>query len=691
MNSNIQIDGSISFNWIILLWLVSTFLYLYFTKSNKDVLGARLFWISTVARSLVFLILLLILNDTNFKFYYDKKIPPKNYIFIDNSKSMAINDGVDRKKILEQTLSKISNDNKLFKFGEKVTPYENNLTFNEKLTDFNAIFDNINLSDNISSIVILSDGCNNTNSNPIFNAQKYEIPVITVGIGNPNRLDFAIDKILAPDISYLNEKINITVNLAKNTNKNSSVDLALFNDDVLISSKKVDLKEYNTSVNFTISFSTSGVKNLNIKILNNDADITNNIKGFSINVLNDYKKIVCITGSPSNDFGFVVNAIKSNPKNKVSTITIINNNKILENIDYNRAIDSADAIVLVGFPSKETPQNLLDKVNNAIATKSLLYVLSYNVDFNKLKVLVENLPFSFKNISDSYLEVVPSINDKVVDNQIYGVNKETWEQLPPINYNATEFEAKSSARVLSFIKNKKNIITLPLIIEQNLFNKRNLAILGSDIWKWKLLFSQKNINIFDEFMNSSLNWIAIKDNFEKLKIKLDKTNYNLYENVNISAYLYDDARNPVDGQNLKIYLKSPKNKFSGYLTNYNAGLYTYSFEPKDTGNYYITVVDEANKLSKSFQFYVSNIELEMSQKYLNQKLMLELANSTNGKYFNINNIDSLYDYLKLALKQTDIYKKNEFNFNFLSSLIPILLITLLLSVDWFLRRRNGLL
>ncbi|HOJ37759.1 MAG TPA: hypothetical protein PLI27_08875 [Ignavibacteriales bacterium] len=691
MNTTFQIDGNLSFFLIILLWLAATVSYFYLTKKNIDTLNKKAFILTIVARSLVFLLLLLIVSNTTIKIEYDKKIPPKNYIFIDDSKSMTINDGVDRIGFVKQILPKLSNDAMLFKFGESVTRFNDDLKFNQKQTNFNAIFENINTEDNISSIVIISDGCDNSNTNSIFNAQKFEIPVITVGIGNPDILDYSIEKVFAPDIAYVNERIGITVNISNNTGKAGNIQVGLFNDDVLVSTKNVTVKDVYTNVNFNISFWQAGIKNLSIRILNNDANLNNNVKKFTLNILNDYKKIVCIAGSPSNDFSFVIQALKANPKNKLSTITVIGKDRILENIDYNRVIDSSDAIVLVGFPSAETPNYLIEKLNRVLPTKSLFYILSYNVDFNKLKNLIDNLPFNYKNISNSYLEVTPFINTNLADNQIYGFNRAVWEQLPPINYNTTEFQAKDNARVILFIRSKKQQINLPLIIEQNLFSKRNLAILGCDIWKWKLLLSQKDLNIFDEFFNTAINWIAIKDDFEKLKIKLEKEEFNINENININAYLYDDSRNPIDGENLKVIIKNSRFNQTSFLTNINNGLYTFSFMPKDSGDYKITVLCDKYKLGKTVTARVSNVELELAQKNLNQKFLQELAYSANGRYFNIKNIDSLFYFLDLAIKDANVYKKAEVTVNFLSSIIPIFIIALLLGIEWFIRRRNGLL
>jgi len=62
----------------------------------------------------------------------------------------------------------------------------------------------------------------------------------------------------------------------------------------------------------------------------------------------------------------------------------------------------------------------------------------------------------------------------------------------------------------------------PLIVSRKLGNKRSIAVLAKDIWKWKLQTATKNLDLFDRFINSSVKWLNTSEDQKQVNIKTSK-------------------------------------------------------------------------------------------------------------------------------------------------------------------------
>ncbi len=80
-------------------------------------------------------------------------LEPKNLIFVDNSKSILIDDGTNRKQHIEKFLDDVGNKNKIknptvYSFGSKVNQVNmdslSQFNFNEGNTNFSQIFSSTN-------------------------------------------------------------------------------------------------------------------------------------------------------------------------------------------------------------------------------------------------------------------------------------------------------------------------------------------------------------------------------------------------------------------------------------------------------------------------------------------------------------------------------------------------------------------
>lgn len=131
-------------------------------------------------RVLALLILCLILFEPILNLSKKLTLEPSNFVFIDNSRSIRIDDGTNRlstiKKIVNDFSVNASESNLTFyEFGNSVKPIDvdslDKLNFSDGATNLQDVFKTVQNSEkNIASVTIVSDGVITSGSNPYYDA-----------------------------------------------------------------------------------------------------------------------------------------------------------------------------------------------------------------------------------------------------------------------------------------------------------------------------------------------------------------------------------------------------------------------------------------------------------------------------------------------------------------------------------------
>lgn len=696
--------------WYLMIFAVLAFItaYIYYWRTNP-VLSLKLRTYLTINRFLMLFFLLLLLFDPNIVFTYLKTMKPINLIFVDESASMSFNDNFNRKKQVTDLLSKLDNEgllknSKIYRFSDKVDEADVQTIMSSKFsgaaTNFEKIFSTKDENINPVLLTIISDGQMNSGESPFPAIDKKRIPILTYGVGNPKAYDIEINKILAQDVVFVDNQTRVSAVVKASCDNSNAFNVSLLDDGKLVSQKNVSFgkNESIKTVNFDYTPKSIGEKKLSIAINSNgDLSSENNHKEFYLKVLDDKQRIVILSGSPSADLSFIMNSFKNNPKNKVSTVTQIGENKFLEKGDVSKILDSSDVLVMVGFPNSQTSDVLLKKASELCSKKSTLFVLSANVDILKLKNLQKNLSFSIDNISSNYLEVQPSVVSEQSSNALLANNSqaplEAWNNLPPVYYNTSEFKAKPESEVLAKVRVKTTKLNYPLIISRKIGQKRDIAILAKDIWKWKLQTAKKNIDIFDRFLNNTAKWLFITDDNAKFTVKTDKKLYYSGEQVNFSASFYDDALNPIENAEIYVNIKSTNNNQKVFLNSVGMGVYEVTVKNLKPGEFsFEGIAKTENKTTKSLgNFAINKVNIEYVNPALNSDFLRSLSAASGGKYFQYGKESDLINEITKRLKNSSYDKEIRVNYNLIDSIWIVILFSIMAGIEWFIRKRNGML
>jgi hypothetical protein len=710
-----KIDLTFSFNPIIFFSSVlliggyTFFVYRYTVPAIS--LARKIILISL--RVLAILLLLFIIFEPILTLAKKTIVEPVNLIFADNSRSILINDGTNRDQTIKNFLqdfqgNNLSGSSELYSFGSKISNINfdslEHINFSEGSTNFSKIFSETEQSkNNISSIVIISDGVITDGSDPLYTADKLSIPVFTIGVGDTTkRNDIEIRNVLFNEFIYAETPTTIIASIANTGFAGSNVNISLYENDILLEQKSIILNDGIQNVEFTYTPKTGGEKKLSAVVSNTNGEFTfaNNKKVFFINVLSNKIKVLIVAGSPSPDLSFVKNSLKSDENLTINSITQIGMNRYLENNNRERLIDSADILFLTGFPSAETSDELLRKISRVISEKNkpFFITLSRSTDFNKLKQLQSELPFIINRIIPGYSEVQPYISLDESKNPLLQNNSQNavtaWNNLPPVYQSNTEFKAKPESDVISKIKINNTPVNKPLIVTRRLGGKRSIAVIAEDTWKWKLQTTTKELDLFDRFILSSVKWLNTSEEQKQVTIKSSKKLYSLGEEIEFTGQVYDETFDPVSDAEIKVKINHAGETYNINLSSLGNGLYEGTFQTNKTGDYiYTGDALQENKIlgSDAGSFNIGEVDIEMINPRMNYEFLTLLARQTGGEYFDASNYVQLFDILKKINEKSSREKIDISEISLWSSEWLMAAVILLLGLEWFLRKRAGML
>ena len=664
-------------------------------------------------RVLALLILCLILFEPILNLSKKLTLEPGNLVFIDNSRSITIDDGTDRitkvQKILNDFSAYSSESNLTFyEFGNSVKDVSvdslEEMKFSDGSTNLQDIFNYVKSSDkNIASVTLITDGVITAGSNPYYDAVNLGIPVFTIGIGDTTqRKDIELKKVLHNDFIYAETPTSIIATISNKGFAGESVTASLYENNKFISQQTVILSNAGIqNISFDYKAQTSGEKKLSIVISNSEGEFTtaNNKQVFYVNVLSNKIKVMLLSSSPNADLTFIRNSLKRDESIEINSIVQLSRNKFQDKLNY-QTLDSADVLFLIGFPSDATPEELLNRVISKIKDKKTPYflTLSAGVSINKLSNLGNDLPFIFSQNLSGFREVQPYILPEQLNNPIFiAVEKNpsvTWDNLPPVLQPNAIFSPRIESKTLAQINLNNNVVKSPLILSNNFSGKRSIAVLAKDIWKWKLQVAPKGLDLFDSFIVNSLRWLHASEDQKLVKIKTSKKSYSQGERIEFTGEVFDESLNPISNAGVRVTITSQNNKYETDMQNVGPGLYEGSIviNEADDYNYSAEVTTNSRIMGKdNGSFNVGEIDIEFINPVMNYPLLNLIANETGGEFYFPDDYSPLLNKLKELKINSSKEKVVTSEITLWSDTWMLIIAVLLFSLEWFIRKRNGML
>lgn len=666
---------------IIIAAAISYYKYFYKIKNSARL---RLFLFFLRFLSLLGLFILLINPIIQKKSFEIKKVSLP--ILVDNSESIAEilkgNNAIEKFNQYKSILSDKALNEKyaidFYTFDEFLNSNKE-VNFKGKQTNIDIAAKNLRqlYRNQKIPVVIFTDG-NQTSGNDYLYSFENTMKLFPVVVGDTATVfDLKINQVNSNKYAFLKNRFPVEFFLQYNGKNGLKTKFLIENNGKVIHKQDVVFlpNEKIKTIEVLLDADKIGIQKFKAVLQSNleEKNKINNSKWFVVEVIDQRKNIALISSIHHPDLGIIKRSIETNEQRKV---TLYKPNELT-------SLDKID--LLIYYQPNSTFKPIFDK-NNSAQLNSFL-ITGTQTDYNFLNQIQGNFLFKMSSQSEVYN---PFLNSAFT---VFSQEDIKFNQFPPLDNTFGSILPKTEIFTLlnATVRGINTGNPMLCFSEQN--NQRQAYLFGENIWKWRMesYVQEENFEKFDRFMDKTVQFISSNSSKDALKVDYKKL-YNYGETIEINAQFFN--KNYELDANAKLSIRLFHNetkKVKEYIFSKSNLFYKVLFENLDVGNYQFTVKEELSKKSINGQFEVLNFDFEKQFVSSDYHRLKELAKQSSGKTFYLDNVSSLIDELKkdteyLPIQKEIITKKPIIDWKWL-----LIIICSLLSVEWFVRKYNGML
>jgi hypothetical protein len=662
--------------------LASFWLYRY-EKRPQD-LPSPVYQLLRLLRFLSVFCISLLLCSLLFKRLETVTENPQLILAIDNSSSLVNSSDSSRVKQffgqnLEALLRKTSDQLsvKTVFFGSKVRSAENSPTFTDKETDLQQLFEEVEnnyANQNTGAMILVSDGIFNKGANPLYTAEKLPYPVYAIALGDTTEIpDIAIQKINTNQLVYKNNQFPVEVVLGSRKVDDANVKITIFKNQEVLATQNLQLGSSRASgtCQFTLQAAESGLVKYTVtcSVFKGEKNISNNSQTFVVEVLDNKEKILILAQTAHPDIACIKESILNNSAYEI---------EFGFTDRFTKALKPYSLIILHGI------QPLNNNFLNQCKNQNIPYWLIQPQSPEGIDGLV------LEGFNNRYNDCEVSLNK---DFALFGLTNETKQFasiLPAVKTFFGNYRLSNSYQSLFTQKIGQVETDNPVLSFTDNNGQKTGLFLGDGLWRWKFrdFAEHRNTKQFDEILIKSIQFLAVKNDKSFFRVMHPKM-INENETMSLDAEVYNKSYEPVTEPDVRLELYNADKKKFVYTFGKQNNRYHLDLGQLPFGeySYQASVVYNRETLSKSGRFEVKEILNEKLNTVANHRLLNQLAIRTGGRVFYPSNADSI----PLVLAANALIKPILYSRNTTTSLIDYLpwmiLILVLLSAEWYLRKR----
>ena len=662
----------------ILALLLALFQYIYKSKPSK------LRWILTALRFVsVFSLLLLLLNP---KFesatYYEEK--PNLVIAVDNSESTDYLKQGDAASSLVNELINDSDINQKFdvtalSFGSEVN-YIDSLSFDEKQSNISGFFKNYNelFKNSVAPVLLVTDGNQTLGKDYQYISKNNGQPIYPVILGDTTSFsDLRISQVNVNRYAYLKNRFPIEIITNYSGNENFGSVLRISSGNAVLFSQRLIFEPNKTSeiINTTLVANTVGVRTYKVELLplDNEKNKINNYKNFAVEVIDQKTNIALVSETIHPDLGALKKSIESNEQRSV---------EILKPDEF--LLSSKDYQIVFLYQPTSNFTSVYEKVNKQ--RYNTFTVAGASTNWNLVN---ENQDIFEQEITNQLEYYQPSLNTN------YGtfiIDNIQFDNYPPLQseFGSTSQNIGQNILLYKSINGIETGEALLSTFEDE--NQKHALLNGEGIWRWrsKCYIESDSFESFDNFIGKLIQYLSSNKRRNRLNV-YHKSFYNQTDDIVLSAQFFNKNYEFDANANLQITYRNKETNQSNTLPLLlrNAS-YIVDLSSVSPGDYVFIIKSNDEPISASGNFKVLAYNIE--QQFLNADVtkLKSIATNSNGKYYFIGKTDNVINDLLEDERFATIQKSKR-------SVIPLIdykyllgLIALALSLEWFIRKYNGL-
>ena len=642
-------------------------------------------------------------------------------VLIDDSQSLLLTAGEDTsggdvrakiRQVLDQLPETVREaEIRFFSFGENVEPVEgerfvtDSLAFDGTRTNIARALDDVRerlKDENLSAALLLSDGQYNTGRNPLYSAERYPVPIYTAVLGDTSRhRDIQIRHVTTNEIAYVGTELPVQVGIRTEDMGGEQVAVSLLRDGALITSTRVSLPEGSTetTVDLSVTPDAQGLHRYTVSIsrLPGEATYRNNSEAFTVRVLDSKRRILIVAAAPGPDVAAILQTLQGDETFEISSFVQKAAGTFYEGA-FPANLEPYDAVVLAGYPGKVASRDVMARI--AATIQSGTPVLFHLTRDTHLPFVRESfgdaLPLIPDRVRTGYVEAAFVASPSGMSHPVMAIpnaSPEMWKRLPPLLYSQSRWQATPDAEVLARIEVRGVQLDDPLFAIRRRSSSRSAALVGAGTWRWKNVPEdlEQLEHIWPTLMSNTLQWLTAREDDRPVRVVPVRDLFGGGEAVQFTGQVYNESLSPVSDATVEVRIEAPDGTVSPYTMNaIGNGRYTLDAGVFPEGTYQYQAVarkEEVELGSDAGAFAVGALTLEFKETSANAALMRQIAQRSGGAFLEEG---SLEPFRSEASAFAPVIVEQEREIELRRRYIFLALIIILLTAEWFVRKRSGM-
>jgi len=594
-------------------------------------------------------------------------------------------------KDLEQLAERLSDryEVKIYHFGDAV---KEGFNFNNqaKQTDASMFFQRIReeyANRNIGAIVMSTDGIFNRGGNPLYGLNQINAPIYTIALGDTiAKRDVLISNINYNNIVYLDDDFTIEVQVQafESNGEQTVLSVTQNNAKILQQGIPINSNSFIKTIPLKLHAGKIGIQKYTVQLSNLPNEITtkNNTQSFYIEVIDGRQKVLIAAAGPHPDLSVLREGISLNKHYEA---------KLAIGDELNASEPSKfDLILLYQLPDAQNfSASFLQKLKNT--RRPLWYIIGAQTNISAFNQIQNEVNLSASN--GSVQEIYPDFASSFSSFNISEEAQKQFTQFDPLLSPFGRLSVSANAIPIFYQRIGKVRTQQPLLFFTNENGRKTGYLMGEGLWRWKLSEAENNVqpSALNDLISKTVQFLSVKEDKRRFKVFTSKSAFEENEAIQFNATLYNESYQPVNEPEVNLQVKNENGKVFNFVFSKTENAYQLNAGDMAAGNYTYeaNTAFGAQKFSAKGSFYINATISEFQQTTANHQLLNTMSAQSGGKMFFPNRISALADeILKNENIKTIRYEDRKYN-ELINIKALFFLILLLLSIEWFLRKRNG--
>lgn len=533
-------------------------------------------------------------------------------------------------------------------------------------------------------VVLDGDGIVNRGRDPRLEAAQLGVPVHAVALGDTTvRPDIAIRAVEHNRIAFLGNEFPVTVSVAAHHLGGKRARVSIRHEGAEVAAQELALQggTFRRELPFLVRAAKAGVQRYTVAVQAVDGEHTraNNTADFYIEVLDARQKVLLLAHAPHPDIAALRHALAGVEGYEA---------QVANAGEFNGAVEEHDLVVLHQLPSARGAGPLIARAR--AKGIPLLFVLGAATDMAAFNALGAGVSVSGARaaITDAQAQPQPRFTLFNVEPDLV----RALERFPPLQVPFGQYAAGLGAEVLAHQRVGAVRTDAPLIAVQQLQGQRTAVVCGEGLWRWRLADHRMNgsPDRFDRLLRKLAQYLALRA--DKKRFRVDHAPlFTTRDPVAFTAELYNAAYEPVPDARIAITLTDSAGRAYAFDFHGADGAYRADAGRLPAGRYAWKAEAEhgGERHAAQGQVHVQALNLEQLNTVADHGLLADIAARTGGELVGPDGLERLK---AKALGEGGVPARSYLELRFtdlVASPWPFVLIVLLLSAEWALRRRAG--